>query len=117
MHNVMLVVALQQFTQDIQIMTSMTCKRTTYGLHDMLMSHPLPSPPPVYGRVTLRKQVIGVVGEHTWERLRLILCLGVMLALSAAARAAPNGPLPGSMLPMRIRAVSSVLPLLAGVCV
>jgi len=59
--------------------------------------------------------MIGMIGEQTWEMLRLILCLGVILALSAAARAAPNAPLPGSMLPMRIRAVSSVLPLLAGV--
>jgi len=59
--------------------------------------------------------MIGMIGKQTWEMLRLILCLGVILILSAAARAAPNAPLPGSMLPMRIRAVSSVLPMLAGV--
>jgi hypothetical protein len=71
---------------------------------------PLPRAPP-----PRPEQMIGMTGKQTWEMLRLILCLGVILILSAAARAAPNAPLPGSMLPMRIRAVSSVLPMLAGV--
>ncbi len=85
----------------------------TYDSWAARHSHVHPPLPPTPNPA--REQMIGIIGGQTWERLRLILWLGVILALSAAARAAPNGPLPGSMLPMRIRAVFSVLPLLAGV--